>query len=351
MRKCVNTCWSATRPRRAARTRRASTGARAARRGRRGARPRPPRPPAPPSASSPIPCARATTTPPSTWAATAPSPRSPRASWRRAAPLEVRLAMLPTGTANDQGKSFGLDAGERRRRAMCASSPRATSCASTPGTCVARRRTPAPSRAMICSSTRPAGASARACCRCATKIAGSSSGSRWCATCGAISSSTPARCCAPSWQLRRRRQVRRRGRPPTAAKLWRGLTDLIVKGTRIYGGLWVFDPGVALRRRPLRGGALRRQARLGLEGDRASRRQPLSPEALAKIGVSHSQVASGARQSSCASAPHEAGSRLCAQIDGEEFPATARVHIEVMPRALTLIVPERSYFVNGPSRP
>ena len=25
---------------------------------------------------------------------------------------EVRLAMLPTGTANDQGKSFGLDAGE-----------------------------------------------------------------------------------------------------------------------------------------------------------------------------------------------------------------------------------------------
>src|SRR6185312_6276566 len=23
---------------------------------------------------------------------------------------------------------------------------------------------------------------------------------------------------------------------------WRGLTDLIIKGTRIYGGLWVFDP-------------------------------------------------------------------------------------------------------------
>src|SRR5262249_27099794 len=23
---------------------------------------------------------------------------------------------------------------------------------------------------------------------------------------------------------------------------WRGLTDLVVKGTRIYGGLWVFDP-------------------------------------------------------------------------------------------------------------
>ena len=45
---------------------------------------------------------------------------------------DVALAMLPTGTANDQGKSFGLDAGEAALERNVGSSSPATRRASTP---------------------------------------------------------------------------------------------------------------------------------------------------------------------------------------------------------------------------
>ena len=71
---------------------------------------------------------------------------------------------------------------------------------------------------------------------------------------------------------------------------------------------------------------------------------PLTPEGLAKIGVRHSEGGSGGRIE-IHFHPHPGGLPLVAQIDGEEFPATSRVSIEVLPRAIRLVVPRE--YVEG----
>lgn len=122
------------------------------------------------------------------------------------------------------------------------------------------------------------------------------------------------------------------------AMAWRGVTDLIVKGTRVYGGLWVLDPTAAHddgqfevvpmtgRRDWLSKAMVRLDGSGGLE------------DALKSLGVSHSAEARGARMAFTFRA--EAGALpLHAQIDGEEFPATPRAEIEVLRRALRLVVP------------
>jgi diacylglycerol kinase family enzyme len=120
---------------------------------------------------------------------------------------------------------------------------------------------------------------------------------------------------------------------------WTGLSDLVVKGTRVYGGAWVFDPAA----RPDDGRfevvpfCGKRdwvsKAIVALDGSGTT------AEALAAIGVTHSPGLSGARiELDFAERP--GGLPLAAQIDGEEFPATLRARIEVMPRRLRLIVPE-----------
>src|SRR6185436_1160434 len=119
---------------------------------------------------------------------------------------------------------------------------------------------------------------------------------------------------------------------------WTGLSDLVVKGTRIYGGMWIFDE----------------QARsddgkfevVPFAGKRDWiskalvhwRKSGLSPEGLARIGVTHSQGVSASRIELVLHR-HEGGLPIIAQIDDEEFPFTPRVHIDVLPRALRLIVP------------
>ena len=117
---------------------------------------------------------------------------------------------------------------------------------------------------------------------------------------------------------------------------WTGLSDLVVKGTRIYGGMWIFDEA-----------ALPDDGRFEVvpfagKRDWISkaivhlRGSGLTPEGLAKIGVTHSQGLSAASI--------ELGFRvrevpIVAQLDGEEWIASPRVRIEVLPRALRLIVP------------
>jgi diacylglycerol kinase family enzyme len=118
---------------------------------------------------------------------------------------------------------------------------------------------------------------------------------------------------------------------------WRGLTDLIVKGTRIYGGLWVFDPDA----RPDDGRfevvpfVGKRdwisKAIVHLDGSGAA------AEALAAVGVRQSENLSAATIE--LEFEEQPGQPLAAQIDGEEFPATAYVRIDVAARALRIVVP------------
>jgi len=117
---------------------------------------------------------------------------------------------------------------------------------------------------------------------------------------------------------------------------WKGLTDLVVKGTRIYGGMWVFDPQSKpddglfevlpfVGKRDWMSKAL---VHLEQSGTAAV--------ALEKLGITHS-TGLRAKKIELTLRAHEVP--LAAQIDGEEFPATPTARIEVMPKALTLVVP------------
>lgn len=119
-----------------------------------------------------------------------------------------------------------------------------------------------------------------------------------------------------------------------------GLTDLIVKGTRIYGGAWVFDRASAhddglFEVVPFHGKRdWTSKAIVDLDGN------PLDEEALNAIGVEHTKPFS-AKVMDVTIGTYPGGTPLHAQIDGEEHAAAAAPHvrIEVVQKALRLIVP------------
>ncbi len=123
-----------------------------------------------------------------------------------------------------------------------------------------------------------------------------------------------------------------------ASYAWPRLTDLILKGTRVYGGMWVLDPTSAhddglFEVVPMTG---RRdwisKAMVRLDGSGQVE------EALRAVGVTHSPERRGARMAfRFTTAP--GALPLRAQVDGEEFPATPQAEVEVLPRVIRLIMP------------
>lgn len=117
-----------------------------------------------------------------------------------------------------------------------------------------------------------------------------------------------------------------------------GLTDLIVKGTRVYGGAWVFDrksqhDDGKFEVVPFRGKRdWTSKALVDLEAN------PLGEEALNAVGIEHSKPFSASHME-LTFGTYSGASAFHAQIDGEELPAAERVNIEVLPRAIRLIVP------------
>jgi diacylglycerol kinase family enzyme len=250
---------------------------------------------------------------------------------------EVRLGMLPTGTANDQGKSFGLDAGDAdllrnvrvlaeehearldagRLRALDAAgvlvredwffdsagwgiSPRVLALRNEDRKAIADIPLV---RDLWRDQLVYAGALLR------TFLASYVDDGKF-----------DARVCADGVEQH-----------------WRGLTDLVVKGTRIYGGLWVFDPGARpddgkfevvpfVGKRDWVSKAL-----VHLDGS------GITAEAFAAVGVRHSENLSAAEI--VLELEEQPGQPLHAQIDGEEFPATPQVRIDVAARALRIVVP------------
>jgi diacylglycerol kinase family enzyme len=122
------------------------------------------------------------------------------------------------------------------------------------------------------------------------------------------------------------------------ARVLEGLTDLIVKNTRVYGGAWVFDKTSQhddglFEIVPFRGKRdWTSKAIVDLEGN------PITEEMLNAIGIEHSKPFRAARIDLHLRGA-DGGPALAAQIDGEEFPASDRVRIEVVRRALRLVVP------------
>lgn len=119
---------------------------------------------------------------------------------------------------------------------------------------------------------------------------------------------------------------------------WRDLSDLIVKGTRVYGGLWVFDPEA----RPDDGkfevvpfaGKRDWLSKAIVHLDETG----IVQESLESLGVEHSPSLSAARID-LAFHPHEGALPIVAQLDGEESVHAPRVSIEVRKRALRIVVP------------
>jgi len=113
------------------------------------------------------------------------------------------------------------------------------------------------------------------------------------------------------------------------------LLDLIIKNTKIFGGEWIFDPSIEsddgrFELVPVGG---RRDLGAKLLG--SLRRNPVSVEDLPLLGFSHAAPISGTHfDLTVRGTPLPA-----AQCDGEELPAGERYRIGVVPRALRLIVP------------
>jgi diacylglycerol kinase family enzyme len=113
------------------------------------------------------------------------------------------------------------------------------------------------------------------------------------------------------------------------------LLDVIVKNTKVFGGEWIFDPSTESDdgRFELVPVAGRRDMGTKLIG--SLRHSPVGVEDLQSLGFSHAQPVSGARfDLRVVGAPLPA-----VQCDGEELPAGDRYRIDVVPRALRLIVP------------
>jgi diacylglycerol kinase family enzyme len=119
-----------------------------------------------------------------------------------------------------------------------------------------------------------------------------------------------------------------------------GLTDLIVKNTRVYAGAWVFDESSRhddgiFELVPFVG-----KLDWTSKAIRDLEAVPLNEEILEQVGLEHSKTLRGSTMDLEFFAP-ENGAPLAAQLDGEEWPAHARVRIAVAARGLRLIVPDR----------
>jgi diacylglycerol kinase family enzyme len=249
---------------------------------------------------------------------------------------EVAMGMLPTGTANDQGKSFGLDAGPGALEHNVAVVAAGNTVGCDVGRLAIERGLKEIHRDLFFDS--------------------------FSIGLGAASLAT------------RNRDRERVGRIPGLGMLYRdqlvyigavvqrfvesyvvdvkfdldavidgtvhhfpGLLDVIVKNTRIFGGEWIFDDRSEsddgrFELVPITG---RRDLTAKLLG--TARLSPVGMDDLERLGIEHAPPIAGTRME--LTVRSEGGVLPAAQIDGEEIPAGERYFVEVVARALRLVVP------------
>ncbi len=120
-----------------------------------------------------------------------------------------------------------------------------------------------------------------------------------------------------------------------------GVEYVVIKNTRVFGGEWVLDPTARpddgmFELVPIRG-------RIDLTSKLVAslRHLPVDGDLLRELGLEHSEPIRGRPFVLTVAAPGSAGLPH-AQIDGEELTAGDRYRIEVLPRCLNVIIPERS---------
>jgi diacylglycerol kinase family enzyme len=248
---------------------------------------------------------------------------------------DVAMGMLPTGTANDQGKSFGLDAGPGALEHNVAVVAAGITVGCDVGRLVIERGLKEIHRDLFFDS--------------------------FSVGLGAASLAT------------RNRDRERVGRIPGLGALYRdqlvyvgavvqrfvesyvvdvkfaldtvidgvvhhyeSLLDVIIKNTRIFGGEWIFDPNAEsddgrFELVPISG---RRDLTTKLLGN--LRHSPIGVDDLAMLGIEQAAPVAGSKFELTIRSD---GALPAAQIDGEEIPAGDRYVVDVIRRALRLIVP------------
>ena len=249
---------------------------------------------------------------------------------------EVAMGMLPTGTANDQGKSFGLSAGAGalERNVSVVAAGHTVGC--DVGTLVVERGTKEIHRDLFFDSFSVGLGAASLATRNrdrerVRRIPGLGAIYRdQLVYAGAI-----AQRLAESYVVDTKFDLD--AVVDGVVKNYPGLLDVIVKNTKIFGGEWIFDPNSEsddglFELVPVAG---RRDFFAKLSS--GLRHSPIGPAELEQLGIENEPGLSGSRMDLVVRT--QTNALPAAQIDGEEIPAGERYLIEVATRALRLIVP------------
>ena len=120
--------------------------------------------------------------------------------------------------------------------------------------------------------------------------------------------------------------------------------DVIVKNTKIFGGEWVLDPAAESDDGRFELVPILGRRDLGKKMMGTLRRSPVGLDDLEQLGFEHAPAIRGAHFELIV----HADTLPSAQCDGEELPAGERYRIDVVPRALRLIVPRDEVEAAGP---
>jgi diacylglycerol kinase family enzyme len=125
---------------------------------------------------------------------------------------------------------------------------------------------------------------------------------------------------------------------------WNNLTDMVISNTTIYAGDWIVDvesrhDDGKFELAPFRG-VRDWTSKLILH----HKKVPLTEEMVNRVGVSHSPTYSGSDFSIRMIKPSPE-KRLPAQLDGDELPPAYRFDIQIHKRLLKLIVPEEFHWI------
>lgn len=260
-----------------------------------------------------------------------------------AEPKQVALGMLPTGTANDQGRSFGLSAGDEAlpRNVRVVAEGYETQLDAGLLTACARDSTPLRKDYFFDSAGWGISARILAARNADRRIVEQLKPLKAIYRDQLVYAGAALRVFLESYVVTDQFDVT--GVCDGRDIELKGLTDLIIKGTRIYAGAWVFDrDGLhddgQFEVVPFRGKRdWTSKAIVDLKGN------PVTEEMLNKLGIEHTKPFR-ATQLTIDFKQSPRAVPLAAQIDGEEYPASERVALEVQKRALRLIVPEAALY-------
>ncbi len=249
-----------------------------------------------------------------------------------------RLGMLPTGTANDQGKSFGLDAGPD----AIAANVRVIAAGATVAIDAGRIEVLGRDKDVLHrdlffdSASIGFGASALITRNRDRELVGKIPGLGMLYRNMFVYAGAVAQKLVESWvgDVKFDLEVDVDGQP----YYFESLLDVIIKNTKVFGGEWVLDDDAEaddgrFELIPIRG-------RIDLTTKLVAnlRHLPIGDDTLRALGLEHSEPIAGARFG--LTVVSAGADRFpSAQIDGEELLAGERYRVDVLPRCLRLIVP------------